>query len=77
MTSAMEKHLFNLKFAAKEMERNSKRCEKEEKAEKVKLKKVMFFHLYEFQKLVAVKFVKCLYKILSKETISTKLVDVL
>ncbi|KFM61159.1 Charged multivesicular body protein 1b, partial [Stegodyphus mimosarum] len=39
--SAMEKHLFNLKFAAKEMERNSKRCEKEEKAEKAKLKKAI------------------------------------
>jgi len=39
--SAMEKHLFNLKFAAKEMERSSKRCEKEEKAEKVKLKKAI------------------------------------
>ncbi|XP_042901688.1 charged multivesicular body protein 1b [Parasteatoda tepidariorum] len=41
MTSAMEKHLFNLKFAAKEMERNSKRCEKEEKAEKLKLKRAI------------------------------------
>lgn len=28
------------KFAAKNMERNSKKCEKEEKAEKLKLKKV-------------------------------------
>lgn len=35
-----KEHLFQLKFAAKEMERNSKRCEKEEKAEKMKLKKV-------------------------------------
>lgn len=33
-------HLFNLKFAAKELERNAKKCEKEEKVEKVKLKKV-------------------------------------
>lgn len=37
----MEKHLFNLKFAAKEMERNSKKCEKEEKAEKLKLKRAI------------------------------------
>lgn len=35
----MEKHLFNLKFAAKELERNSKRAEKQEKAEKLKAKK--------------------------------------
>lgn len=35
----MEKHLFNLKFAAKELERNAKKCEKDEKAEKLKLKK--------------------------------------
>ena len=26
--AAMEKHLFNLKFAAKELERNSKKCDK-------------------------------------------------
>lgn len=37
----MEKHLFNLKFAAKNLERQSKKCEKEEKAEKVKLKKAI------------------------------------
>ncbi|XP_065163004.1 charged multivesicular body protein 1b [Atheta coriaria] len=37
-SSAMEKHLFNLKFAVKELERNSKRCEKEEKLEKAKTK---------------------------------------
>lgn len=37
----MEKHLFNLKFAAKNMERSSKKCEKEEKAEKLKLKKAI------------------------------------
>jgi len=37
----MEKHLFNLKFAAKELERNSKRSEKEEKVEKAKLKKAI------------------------------------
>ncbi|XP_060517601.1 charged multivesicular body protein 1b [Cylas formicarius] len=39
--SAMEKHLFNLKFAAKELERNSKRCEKEEKQEKAKTKQAI------------------------------------
>ncbi|XP_043188874.1 charged multivesicular body protein 1b-like [Amphibalanus amphitrite] len=39
--ASMEKHLFNLKFAAKEMVRNSKKCEKEEKAEKAKLKKAI------------------------------------
>jgi charged multivesicular body protein 1 len=32
-------HLFNLKFAAKELMRNSRRSEKEEKAEKEKCKK--------------------------------------
>ncbi|CAN7982759.1 unnamed protein product, partial [Ixodes pacificus] len=32
-------HLFNLKFAAKDLERNAKKCEKEEKVEKTKLKK--------------------------------------
>lgn len=41
MTSQMEKHLFNLKFAAKDLERKSKKCEKEEKAEKLKLKKAI------------------------------------
>ncbi|XP_067125845.1 charged multivesicular body protein 1b [Centruroides vittatus] len=41
MTSSMEKHLFNLKFAAKELQRNSKKCEKEEKAEKLKLKRAI------------------------------------
>ena len=38
-TAAMEKHLFNLKFAAKELERSSKKCDKEERVEKDKLKK--------------------------------------
>ena len=38
---AMEKHLFNLKFAAKQLERDSKKCDKEEKAEKNKLKKAI------------------------------------
>lgn len=42
MTSkAMEKHLFNLKFAAKDLERNAKKSEKAEKDEKVKLKKAI------------------------------------
>ncbi|XP_036619034.1 charged multivesicular body protein 1b-1-like [Trichosurus vulpecula] len=39
--SAMEKHLFNLKFAAKELSRSAKKCEKEEKAEKAKIKKAI------------------------------------
>ncbi|XP_025423909.1 charged multivesicular body protein 1b [Sipha flava] len=39
--SSMENHLFNLKFAVKELERNSKKCEKEEKAEKLKTKKAI------------------------------------
>uniref|UniRef100_A0A3Q3MLL1 Charged multivesicular body protein 1b-2-like n=1 Tax=Mastacembelus armatus TaxID=205130 RepID=A0A3Q3MLL1_9TELE len=38
--SNMEKHLFNLKFAAKELQRNAKKCDKEEKAEKAKVKQV-------------------------------------
>merc|ERR1711944_94974 len=37
----MEKHLFNLKFAAKQLNRDSKKCDKEEKAEKLKLKKAI------------------------------------
>merc|ERR1712018_894731 len=37
----MEKHLFNLKFASKQLLRDSKRCEQEEKAEKTKLKKAI------------------------------------
>ncbi|RWS21169.1 Charged multivesicular body protein 1b-like protein, partial [Leptotrombidium deliense] len=37
----MEKHLFNLKFAAKDLERNSRKCEKEEKQEKLKCKKAI------------------------------------
>ncbi|CAG0916774.1 unnamed protein product [Notodromas monacha] len=41
MSSAMENHLFNLKFAAKELQRQSKKSEKEEKAEKLKLKKAI------------------------------------
>lgn len=34
----MEKSLFNLKFASKNLSRESKKCEKEEKAEKTKVK---------------------------------------
>ncbi|KAI1234898.1 Charged multivesicular body protein 1b, partial [Lamprotornis superbus] len=37
----MSEHLFNLKFAAKELNRNSKKCDKEEKAEKAKIKKAI------------------------------------
>jgi len=37
----MEKHLFNLKFAAKELDRNSRKCEKDEKVEKLKCKKAI------------------------------------
>ncbi|XP_018569674.1 charged multivesicular body protein 1b [Anoplophora glabripennis] len=40
-STAMEKHLFNLKFAVKELERNSKRCDKEEKQEKAKTKQAI------------------------------------
>ncbi|XP_041462070.1 charged multivesicular body protein 1b-1-like [Lytechinus variegatus] len=39
--SNLEKQLFNLRFAAKQLERSSKKCEKEEKAEKLKLKKAI------------------------------------
>uniref|UniRef100_A0AAQ5ZZM5 Charged multivesicular body protein 1B n=1 Tax=Amphiprion ocellaris TaxID=80972 RepID=A0AAQ5ZZM5_AMPOC len=34
-------HLFNLKFAAKDLQRNSKKCDKEEKIEKAKVKKAI------------------------------------
>lgn len=37
----MTENLFNLKFAAKELERNSKKCEKEERQEKLKCKKAI------------------------------------
>lgn len=40
-TAQMEKHLFNLKFASKQMLRDSKKAEKEEKVEKNKLKKAI------------------------------------
>ena len=35
-----QEHLFNLKFAAKGLERNAKKSEKEEREEKTKLKRV-------------------------------------
>ena len=38
--------LFNLKFAAKDLERNAKKSEKSEKEEKNKLKKVSCVTLY-------------------------------
>ena len=38
----LPEHLFNLKFAAKDLERNAKKSEKAEKEEKVKLKKVSY-----------------------------------
>ena len=34
-------HLFNLKFAVKDLERSSKKCEKEEKLERAKAKKAL------------------------------------
>jgi len=37
----MENHLFQLKFAAKELMRNAKKCEKDEKTEKSKLKQAI------------------------------------
>ena len=37
----MEKHLFNLKFASKQLLRDSKKADKEEKAEKKKLAKAI------------------------------------
>ncbi|XP_031617278.1 charged multivesicular body protein 1b [Contarinia nasturtii] len=39
--SAMENHLFNLKFAVKQLERESKKCDKQEKLEKTKAKKAI------------------------------------
>lgn len=39
--SAMEKHMFNLKFAVKDLERQAKKSEKEEKAEILKTKKAI------------------------------------
>ncbi|KAJ8266448.1 hypothetical protein GJAV_G00130540 [Gymnothorax javanicus] len=37
----LDTHLFNLKFAAKNLQRSAKKCEKEEKAEKAKVKKAI------------------------------------
>ncbi|KAJ3064043.1 Charged multivesicular body protein 1a [Podochytrium sp. JEL0797] len=39
--SGMEKHLFTLKFTAKQLERNSKKAQKDEAAEKAKVKKAI------------------------------------
>ncbi|KAL7395733.1 hypothetical protein ABVT39_022125 [Epinephelus coioides] len=39
--TSLTEHLFNLKFAAKELHRNSKRCDKEERAEKSKVKQAI------------------------------------
>lgn len=39
--SAMERNLFNLKFAAKELERNAKKCEKDAVGDKEKLKRAI------------------------------------
>uniref|UniRef100_A0A336MPL0 CSON014926 protein n=1 Tax=Culicoides sonorensis TaxID=179676 RepID=A0A336MPL0_CULSO len=40
-SSQMENHLFNLKFAVKDLERSAKKCEKQEKAEINKMKRAM------------------------------------
>ena len=40
-TKQLEKQYFNLKFAAKQLERNAKKCQKEEKEEKLKLKRAI------------------------------------
>lgn len=39
MSKNMDKQLFNLKFASKQMMRSAKKCEKDEKTEKIKVKK--------------------------------------
>eukprot|EP00914_Ancora_sagittata_P003428 GHVO01007132.1.p1 GENE.GHVO01007132.1~~GHVO01007132.1.p1 ORF type:complete len:199 (-),score=44.34 GHVO01007132.1:134-730(-) len=41
MSKQMDKHLFNLKFASKDLERNAKKSEKAEREEKTKLKKAI------------------------------------
>lgn len=41
LTKIILEHLFNLKFATKELERNSKKCDKEEKLERAKAKKAI------------------------------------
>lgn len=40
-----QEQLFNLKFAVKDLERNAKKCDKAEKEEKLKLKKVISIYL--------------------------------
>ena len=40
-STAMERNLFNLKFAAKELERSAKKCEKDAVGEKLKLKRAI------------------------------------
>lgn len=40
-TKQLEKQYFNLKFAAKQLERNANKCKKEEGAEKLKLKRAI------------------------------------
>lgn len=37
----LSEHLFNLKFAVKDLERSAKKCEKEEKLETAKVKKAI------------------------------------
>lgn len=41
MGGGLENQLFNLKFTSKQLERQSKKCEKNEKAQKLKLKKAI------------------------------------
>ncbi|KAI8822583.1 Snf7 family [Fimicolochytrium jonesii] len=41
MSSGMDKHLFNLKFTAKQLQRQAKKSSKDEAAEKAKLKKAI------------------------------------
>ncbi|KAI9149754.1 hypothetical protein H9P43_009933 [Blastocladiella emersonii ATCC 22665] len=41
MSSNLEKHLFQLKFTTKSLQRNARKCAKEETAEKAKLKKAI------------------------------------
>lgn len=43
------KDLFNLRFAAKELSRNAKKCEKQEKEEKVKLTNALKVNLFNFE----------------------------
>ena len=51
LTSILNKfpeHLFNLKFASKDLERNAKKSEKGEREEKSKLKKVRFNQITKY-----------------------------